>query len=140
MDIQTFLRELQRLGQSQRDGRQNMSSYEVDQCSGCAACMFSSGCTNCYRCTHCTDCSGCTHCTHCMGCTDSHDCAYCTDSEYCIQSAYLTSCVACSGCTYCFGCVGLVKKEFCILNVQYPRKEFFELTAKLTAELRRMKH
>jgi len=38
-------------------------------------------------------------------------------------------------CTYCFGCVGLVKKEFQILNVRYSRKDYFEITAELTAAL-----
>jgi hypothetical protein len=31
--------------------------------------------------------------------------------------------------------VGLVKKEFHILNVKYPRKEFFEITAELQERL-----
>jgi hypothetical protein len=31
--------------------------------------------------------------------------------------------------------VGLVKKEFCILNVRYDRKEYFELTEQLKEEL-----
>jgi hypothetical protein len=38
-------------------------------------------------------------------------------------------------CTYCFGCIGLVKKEFHILNVRYGRKDFFEITVRLTAAL-----
>jgi hypothetical protein len=43
--------------------------------------------------------------------------------------------VACADCTYCFGCVGLVKKEFHILNVPYPRTQYFEIVKRLTAEL-----
>jgi hypothetical protein len=39
-------------------------------------------------------------------------------------------------CTYCFGCVGLIRREFCILNVQYSRQDYFEITRELAAKLR----
>jgi hypothetical protein len=40
-----------------------------------------------------------------------------------------------SDCNYCFGCVGLSNKDFHILNVSFPRKEYFDITARLRKEL-----
>ena len=62
-------------------------------------------------------------------------CAYCVQSENCTQSAYLYFCRNLSDSTYCFGCVGLTKKDFHILNVAFPRQEYFELTKRLKKEL-----
>ena len=44
------------------------------------------------------------------------------------HSAYLVLSRNLSDCNYCFGCVGLSKKDFHILNVAFPRKEYFEIT------------
>ena len=44
------------------------------------------------------------------------------DSEY---SMHLRSC------SDCFACVGLKKKQYCILNKQYSKEEYFELVAKI---------
>ena len=57
-------------------------------------------------------------------------------SVRCQGSSYLVHCRDCVDCTYCFGCVGLIKKEFHILNVRYPRNAYFELTAKLEQALK----
>ncbi|AKF85427.1 hypothetical protein MFUL124B02_12280 [Myxococcus fulvus 124B02] len=38
-------------------------------------------------------------------------------------------------CNYCFGCVGLAKKDFHILNVPFPRTEYFKVVGKLRKEL-----
>ena len=40
-----------------------------------------------------------------------------------------------SDCNYCFGCVGLSNKDFHILNVAFPRKEYFEVTSRLRKDL-----
>jgi hypothetical protein len=37
----------------------------------------------------------------------------------------------CVGCTDCFGCVGLKKKQYCILNKQYTKEEYFKLREKI---------
>jgi hypothetical protein len=41
-----------------------------------------------------------------------------------------------SNCVYCFGCVGLSGREFHILNKPYSRKDYFEITARLSRDLR----
>lgn len=37
----------------------------------------------------------------------------------------------CRNCTDCFGCVGLKKAQYCILNKQYSREEYFYLRSKI---------
>ncbi len=46
----------------------------------------------------------------------------CKNIEY---SMYLLNC------SDCFGCVGLKKKQYCILNKQYTKKEYFEMIEKI---------
>lgn len=133
MELDIFLAELGRLGA--QCGRQdaNLASFQCEGCLRCASCMFCEGCEDCFHCTHCVGCVDSSSCTHCRDCRRCHDCAYCRDSTRCQGGAYLTLCQDCVGCTYCYGCVGLVKKEFHILNVRYPRKDYFEITAALDA-------
>ena len=38
-------------------------------------------------------------------------------------------------CNYCFGCVGLSKKDFHILNVPFPRTEYFKQVKRLREAL-----
>ena len=37
----------------------------------------------------------------------------------------------CYNCSYCFGCLGLKKKQYCILNKQYTKEEYFSLREKI---------
>ena len=131
----SFLEEYQRLAQAFTTDASNPSSYACTNCERCTSCMFCSGCQNCYRCTHCVDCRDCNQCTHTEQSISCHGCAYCYQSELCTGSQYLFYSRNCSDCTYCFGCVGLSKKDFYILNVPYPRREYFELVKKLKLEL-----
>ncbi len=54
-------------------------------------------------------------------CRQVNECNYC---DYCFESSHL------------FGCVGLRRKQFCILNKQYPEKQYHETVQKLIAHLR----
>jgi len=56
--------------------------------------------------------------------------SHCTSCRY---SAYLDYCEECE---YCFGCVGLRKKKYCILNKEYSKEEYEELTAKIKNDMR----
>ncbi len=40
-------------------------------------------------------------------------------------------CDSCRGCSDCFGCEGLDKKQYCILNKQYSKDEYFDLLEKI---------
>lgn len=101
----------------------------------CSFCLFSSKLVNCYRSTHSTACQECTYITHCHSCQYCHHSSNCVSSDHCSHSAYLVLCSWCSECTYCFGCVGLHKKDFHILNVRYPRDQYFAITKRLRREL-----
>ncbi|MDY0000092.1 MAG: caib/baif family protein [Polyangia bacterium] len=133
MDLDTFNAELGRLRAQCGRPDSNLASFQCEDCLGCASCMFCQRCESCFHCTHCLDCASCSSCTHCRNCQRCHECAYCLESVRCHGSAYLTLCQDCVDSTYCYGCVGLVKKEFHILNLRYPRKDYFEITTSLEA-------
>jgi len=48
------------------------------------------------------------------------------DAEYCIYSI---------GSKNCFGCVGLYKKQYCILNKQYSKEEYFIMVEKIKKQM-----
>ncbi|MCX6758055.1 MAG: hypothetical protein NTZ44_04210 [Candidatus Nomurabacteria bacterium] len=47
-------------------------------------------------------------------------------------------CDSCRGCSDCFGCVSLSKKQYCILNKQYTKEEYFEMIEKIKNHLNEM--
>ncbi len=49
--------------------------------------------------------------------------------EYCLKS---------HGSSNCFGCVGIQKKEYCILNKQYSKEEYFALREKIIKHMHDM--
>lgn len=56
------------------------------------------------------------------------------------QLSDLTYCDFCFlGCHHLFGCIGLKKKEYCILNKQYSKEEYFNLKDKLIAHMKKTK-
>jgi hypothetical protein len=135
LDKRHFLEELAKLTQSFAADPGNPSSYACKDCVRCANCMFCQECEGCYGCTHCIACELSNNCTHCVDSRSLNSCAYCVQSENCANSAYLSYSRNLSDCTYCFGCVGLTKKDFHILNQQFTRQDYFELTKKLKREL-----
>jgi len=50
------------------------------------------------------------------------------------DSEYLDSC---TGCKDCFGCVSLKRKQYCILNKQYTKEEYEDLSVKLIAHMKK---
>jgi hypothetical protein len=114
----------------------NVSCLACGQCERCIACTFCVSSTGLARCHYCATCADCTDCAHCVRCTGCLACQHCIESERSIDSAYLVRCVGCSGCSFCFGCVDLSRRDFHILNEPYDRAAYFELTSRLTRELR----
>jgi hypothetical protein len=53
----------------------------------------------------------------------------CRDSEYSLQLF---------SCSNCFGCVGLKKKQYCILNKQYTKEEYFKIVEKIKKHMDEM--
>lgn len=44
----------------------------------------------------------------------------------------------CRGCSDCFGCINLIKKQYCILNKQYSKEEYFILIEKIKKHMDEM--
>ncbi len=130
-----FLEQFGKLTKSFSTDPGNPGSYACEGCQRCANCMFCKDCDSCYQCTHCTRCELCNNCSHCVDSKSCHACAYCVQCENCTNSAYLVLCRNLSDCNYCFGSVGLSKKDFHILNVPFPRTEYFRVVGKLRKEL-----
>ena len=53
----------------------------------------------------------------------------CKDSFYCDN---------CRGCSDCFGCVNLKNKQYCILNKQYEKEEYFDMIEKIKKHMKEM--
>ena len=107
----------------------------------------------CYRCFDSSDLEYCNYCTqvqfgarHCYDiyqfgidielCFDSamigyniYNCYFCYDLlEQCSDLQY---CISLQGSKDCFACFGIKKGQYCILNKQYSREDYFSLRAKL---------
>lgn len=80
---------------------------------------FSAG--YCERCYNCLTVQGSQELLCCHLIQDSYDVAY---SENCYN------------CKHCFGCVGLRSKEYCILNMQYSKEEYYELRDQIIESMR----
>ncbi len=48
--------------------------------------------------------------------------------EYCMYTGY--------GSSHCFGCMGLKKKSYCILNKQYSKNDYLQLSSQIKAQMR----
>lgn len=74
-----------------------------------------------------------------MGVENAYECVTCGEGaynlKYCFncwgESRDLEYCGYCIGSADCFGCVGLSKKQYCILNKQYTKEQYFELRDKI---------
>lgn len=67
-----------------------------------------------------------------VGTTASH--IWCCDLVY-GGTAEMEYCYCCFGCQNCFGCVGLRSKQYCILNRQYSKDEYFDLRGRIIAQM-----
>ncbi len=50
----------------------------------------------------------------------------------------LEYCINCMSCSDCFACVGLRKKQYCILNKQYTKEEYFKMVEKIKKHMNEM--
>ncbi|MBP7805284.1 MAG: hypothetical protein KA052_03655, partial [Candidatus Pacebacteria bacterium] len=74
-----------------------------------------------------------------MGVENAYECVTCGEGsynlKYCFncwgESRNLEYSAYCIGSSDCFGCVGLSKKNYCILNKQYTKEEYFDLRNKI---------
>ncbi|MBP7805289.1 MAG: hypothetical protein KA052_03680, partial [Candidatus Pacebacteria bacterium] len=74
-----------------------------------------------------------------MGVENAYECVTCGEGSYNLKYCFncwsesrdLEYCAYGIGSSNCFGCVGISKKNFCILNKQYSKEEYFELRDKI---------
>jgi hypothetical protein len=135
MDAAQFERELADLLGSLKSG----ANEACVECSDCSSCIRSTFCRNSQQlvgCHYCVKCSHCTDCSHCHASTRLVGCHHCVASNDCTSSRYVVRSSGLSNCVYCFGCVGLSGREFHILNRPHSRKDYFEITGRLTEALR----
>jgi hypothetical protein len=52
----------------------------------------------------------------------------------------LEYCISCFSSTDCFGCVGLKKKQYCILNKQYSKEEYFAMMERIKKHMDEVPH
>lgn len=86
-------------------------AHESRKSTSCADMTF---CDECELCYDCIDCAKCYNLDHAQDCKQCMDCSYC---------------YGCIGCNDCFGCAGLIRKKFCIFNVQYSKEEYLSRLA-----------
>ena len=119
--------------EDQRQDDPGEGNFRCENCTACYDCRFCVGCDSCEGCTYCEeclDCAGCTQCKRSVSCSKS---TYLDDCRECDNSRYLSLCVQCTECLHCLGCVGLNGAEFCVLNEQYSRKEYFNVLRRVQA-------
>ncbi|HLD32657.1 MAG TPA: hypothetical protein VJB10_03655 [Candidatus Peribacteraceae bacterium] len=121
---------------------------QVQNCSGDH--LFNS--KNAHDCVDCTDLEDCKYCARVFKAKSAMDytswgdkseriyqCGACGDNAYNLKfcttcatnNSDLEYCGHCTGCKNCFGCVGMRKKQHCILNKQYFKKEYEDTRKKL---------
>lgn len=72
----------------------------------------------------------------CVACGDNnYNCKFCVTCQ--VNMHNCDYCYECFSCQDCFGCVGLKKKQYCILNKQYSKEEYFELKAKIIEHMKK---
>lgn len=54
------------------------------------------------------------------------------------NSKNLEYCISLASCSDCFGCSGLKKKQYCILNKQYEKEEYFEMVNRIKQHMNEM--
>ena len=126
----------------------------IDNCSGDYL-YNSKNCEDCYFVSHSEDCA------HCLEVDGSKNCivqalfgfnselvynslvagenAY--NLRYCIESwsnvRDLEYCIQCMrGVEQCYGCVGLTRASYCVLNRQYTKTEYLDLTRRIREQMR----
>ncbi len=81
-----------------------------------------------------------------MGVENAYECVTCGEGSYNLKYCFncwaesrdLEYCSYCVGSSDCFGCVGLSKKQYCILNKQYKKEEYFDMVEKIKKHIDEM--
>lgn len=74
---------------------------------------------------------------------NSYECCTCGDGSFNLKFCFncwsssknLEYCCYAIGASDCFGCVGTMKKQYCILNKQYTKEDYFETVEKIKKQM-----
>lgn len=113
------------------DENSDYTNYNTDNknCYLCFAGNYSEDCLYCYNAQHSKSCVDCLFVWNseilfqCVQCEDCYQCFYCSHSKNCSNSMFLDDCLSCRD---CFMCANLRNKQYCILNQQYTKDEYFD--------------
>ena len=100
-------------------------------------CEMMNHCGYAEKCHTCVDCYGLGECQYCYE-TVTGQCSHsCLFSATAIESSGLMYCYdAFANSQNCFACCGTKKGEFCILNKQYSREEYYQLLGRILDHMR----
>lgn len=127
-------------------GNENSTGNYLLHCKNATSCYDSGNLQDtkyCYQMFF--DAKDCLDCQECGGGELMYECANLGEDAYnlrfCIHSetnvSDLTYCNWCvSGCSNLFGCVGLKKKEYCIFNKEYSKRDYQELRTKIIHQMK----
>ncbi len=81
-----------------------------------------------------------------MGVENAYECVTCGEGSFNLKFCFncwgesrdLEYCSYCVGSVDCFGCVGLKKKQYCILNKQYTKEQYFQLREQIINHMNEM--
>ena len=97
---------------------------------------------NCYyssELSHCESCVDCDRLGACKSCYDSQlsqSCERCAFADFSVECRDCTFVFGCRECKDCLGCVGLTGKQYCILNEQLSKDEYFRRVSTLNIHIR----
>lgn len=101
------------------------------------------GCQDCCYCHEGLDLTDCYDVCETANCQLQYETSGCDDGNTVIassrspnlESSYYTE--GCSNGSHLFGCIGVNRKNYCILNKQYSKKEFEKLAAKIAEDMKK---
>ena len=97
------------------------------ECSYCGFCKYCDYCNSCDSCKECTDCIYCLACSYCIKCTNCIRCNNLKNCKNCTYSKDCKDCVLCVNCIECIKCDHLIYRQYCILNKQFTKEEYYRI-------------
>jgi len=102
--------------------------YLIFDTGDCEGCMYSYGI---YRSLDCLDCSYVKDCSYCYDCVNCNNCYEVRHAYMCANTSSSEYVFNLRGCKNCFLCFNLQQKEYCILNKQYTKEQYFSEVERL---------
>jgi len=113
----------------------NQDCWYINQCWYSKSCYLSYNtdfsenciyCKNVIRSINCIDCLNVENSQNCYNSIGLNNCFKVIDSQNCKDSSDIFYSMNLINCKNCYWCINLVNKEYCILNKQYTKQQYFE--------------